>query len=187
MNFFKRNIFNLLLAMALLLLLIPQTRMPIQVFAQRLFSFSPSVVPEEKRKVISDYNWQLEELNSGRTEDLKSAKGEVILINLWATWCPPCIAEMPSLQNLYNDYGDRVNFYMVSSEKPVVLRNFIEKHGYDFPVYHALSEIPEVLGSKVLPTTYLISAEGEILISKTGSADWNSSRIRKLLDKLLQE
>ncbi len=186
MKFKKKHLSNGIFIILILLLLIPQTRVPIQVFLQRLISFSPSVVSEENREKLSNYNWALRELDK-ETTTLESSKDKVVLINLWATWCPPCIAEMPSLQSLYDDYGDTVDFYFVSNEKKETLDRFLEKHSYTFPVYQALEAAPTQLNSNTLPTTYILSKSGIIVIDKKGVADWNSTKTRSILDDLLAE
>ena len=170
----------------LALLFIPQTSKPIKVFVNRIFAFSPSEIKQENRNVLTDYNWRLKTLSSEEI-NLSKSKGKVIIINFWATWCPPCIAEMPSFQKLYDDYGSRVDFYFVSSEEIEKLQKFIQTKGYTFPVYLQNSESPEMLQSNSLPTTYVISKEGEIIIKEFGSADWNSDKTRKLLDELLNQ
>lgn len=167
--------------------------MPIQVFVQRLISFSPSETSKSDREMLVDYRWQLQVLDSedkaevlGEIDFLQS-KGKVAIVNFWATWCPPCVAEMPSFQKLYDDYGDNVDFYFVSSEKAEKLKGFMTKHKYNLPVYIQTYQAPEQMQSNVLPTTYLISKKGEIVINETGSADWNSKKMRELLDRLLAE
>lgn len=186
LKFLKKHKSNLIFGIFILLLLFPQTRMPIQVFMQRMIAFSPSTLSEEKRVVLEDYSWSLKEVQ-GATVNLSASKDKVVLINLWATWCPPCVAEMPSLQKLFNDYGDRVDFYFVSNEKEQTILKFLEKHNYSFPVYQPLAAAPLVLQSNSLPTTFLMDKKGTILIKKTGVADWNSHKIRSLLDDLLTE
>ncbi len=186
LKFLKKHKYNLIFGVFILLLIIPQTRMPIQVFVQRIIAFSPSTISEEKREIIHDYSWSLREVNAANT-NLEAAKNEVIIINFWATWCPPCVAEMPSFQALYNDYGDRVEFYFVSNEKREIINRFMEKHNYSFPIYQALEEAPAKLNSNVLPTTYVIDKKGTILVKKTGVADWNSKMMRALLEDLLSE
>src|SRR5690606_8413203 len=101
MNFLKKHWSNLLFFALLILLVFPQTRMPIQVFVQRLISFSPSEKSVEEREILQDYNWNLQQLNS-KEINLSQSKGKVAIVNFWATWCPPCIAEMPSFQKLYD-------------------------------------------------------------------------------------
>ena len=160
--------------------------MPIKVFFSRLISFSPSEIAAEKRTALNTYHWQLGSLE-GEKLNLTDSEGKVILINFWATWCPPCVAEMPSLQSLYTDYGDRVDFYFVSMENPEKIAPFMEKKGYDFPVFIPVQEVPAAIRSNSLPTTYVISKKGDIVIDKSGAADWNSKKVRKLLDQLLAE
>lgn len=186
MKFLKKHYSNILFGIFILLIIIPQTRMPIQVFLQRMIAFSPSTVKVEKRDILTDYSWHLREL-SGAGVNLNQSENRVILINLWATWCPPCVAEMPSLQALYDDYGDRVDFYFVSNEKSETLHRFLERHSYSLPVFQPLEDAPALLNSRALPTTYVINKKGEVVINKTGVANWNSAKTRELMDKLLSE
>lgn len=186
MNFLKKNWSNILFILVILLLLIPQTRKPIQVTLNRLIAFSPSEISKEKREILEDYSWRLQDLN-GEMHYFGEAEGEVVLVNFWATWCPPCIAEMPSFQKLYDDYGDKVRFYFVSSEEKERLQPFLEKKGYELPVYQPLSATPEKMRSNTLPTTYLISKKGELVVDKKGAANWNDDNFRNLLDELLAE
>ncbi|MEM7087260.1 MAG: TlpA disulfide reductase family protein [Bacteroidota bacterium] len=182
----KKNWSNFVIIAVIALLFIPQTAMPIKVFFSRLLSFSPSEIAVEKRTTLNNYQWQLASLE-GEKVNLVTSEEKVILINFWATWCPPCVAEMPSLQNLYDDYGDRVDFYFVSMEDPEKIAPFMEKRGYDFPVFIPIQEVPNALKSNSLPTTYLISKTGAIVIDKSGAADWNSTKVRDVLDQLLSE
>lgn len=186
MKFLKSNWSNILLLVFIILLIIPQTRRPLQVGINRIISFSPSEVAEANRNVLDDYNWKLQGLDGGRL-NFYETKGEVTIVNFWATWCPPCIAEMPSFQKLYEDYGGTVNFFFVSSEETDKLQKFIETRQYALPVYQPVSMPPEMLQSNSLPTTYVISKKGEIVVAETGAANWNSSNIRDLLDQLLEE
>lgn len=185
-SFLKKQKSNILFGIVVLLLIIPQTRMPILVTVQRIIAFSPSTIAEDKRETIVDYSWNLRALNASNV-NLEDAKNEVIVINLWATWCPPCVAEMPSFQALYDDYGSRVAFYFVSNEKSEILNRFMERHNYTMPIFQALEAAPTQLNSNALPTTYVIAKNGEIVIKKTGVADWNSRKMRSLLDKLIAE
>mgnify|MGYP003711237889 CR=1 FL=1 len=95
-------------------------------------------------ETIHDFDWQLEDLE-GTNINFNQSEGRVTLVNFWATWCPPCIAEMPSMQNLYNSYGDKVDFYFVSLEEAEILQKFIQKKGYKIPVYIPRSSLPEAL------------------------------------------
>lgn len=186
MNFLRKNWSNILFIIFILLLLVPQTRKPIQVALNRLIAFSPSEISEEKRERLEDFNWQLRDLE-GQRHYLGESEGEVILINFWATWCPPCIAEMPSFQKLYNDYGKKVKFFFVSSEEGDKLKQFLKKKKYDLPLYQPLSAAPRIMQSNTLPTTFVISRSGEVVVNKKGAANWNDDNFRDLLDELIAE
>lgn len=184
--FNKKNVSNLIFLIILGVLLFTPLGTPVKVFVQRLIAFSPSVAPEEETEVLKDYIWILEDMQGERVF-FEDAQDEVVVLNFWATWCPPCIAEMPSLQELYSAYGDRVKFMFVSQEKIDKIQGFLDKRGFDLPVYRPLSKIPAALYSRSIPATYIIDREGRIRVSKVGVADWNSDTVKALLDELLEE
>ena len=176
---------NIIFLIVIVLLIIPQTRQPIQIVLHKgLALISPSTIKEEKREVISDYNWQLKDQN-GHVFDFKDTKGKVVFLNFWATWCPPCIAEMPSIESLYSDYNDRIVFLLVSNEKPNEIKNFTEANNYSFEFYNALTEHPSIFKTNSIPRTYVIDKSGVIVMDKSGAANWNSDSVREVLDNLL--
>ncbi|MGM0635000.1 MAG: redoxin domain-containing protein [Bacteroidota bacterium] len=185
-KFIKKQWSNILFVVFVILLLIPQTRMPIQVFVNRLNPFSASTIAEDKRDEISSYNWSLVDRKQ-QAIDFNRSKSKVVLINFWGSWCPPCVAEMPELQELYDDYGDKVDFYFVAHDKEKSVEKFMQKHQYDFPVFYPINDPPNPIAANSLPTTYVISKSGEIVVEKTGYAKWNSDKTRNLLDELLAE
>lgn len=186
MKFLKANWGNLLFIVVLGLLLIPQTGLPIKVFVQRIVSFAPSVTDAAEREAITNYHWPLQTLE-GEWENFSASEDRVVVLNYWATWCPPCIAEMPSLQSLYDRYGDAVDFYFVTSEDSQKVARFLRKKGYDLPVYIQSLGAPSGLTSEALPTTYVISKKGRVAIRKTGAARWDAPTVTHTLDTLLAD
>lgn len=186
MNLFKNQWSNIIIAVIILVLIIPGTRKPVQIFFNKIFSFSPSVASEEDRTSIASYDWALEKNNRDRL-NFSQLRGEVVIINFWATWCPPCIAEMPSFQELYVDYQDKINFIFVSSEDHETVRGFLNRKNYSLPAFRPLSQAPEPLNGNTLPTTFLIDKQGNIVIQKVGAADWNSENVRETIDALLEK
>jgi len=187
MKFKKSHINNAITVLIIALLIIPQTRKPIQVaFHKVIAMFGPSINSDSEKEKLTNYNWQLID-SQGNSFDLESAKGKVVFVNLWATWCPPCIAEMPSMEKLYRDYGEQVVFLFVSSEKQTVTQRFLTKRGMDVPSYLPVSESPAALFSRSIPATFIVGKDGEIHVDKVGAANWNSSGVRKLLDELLAQ
>ena len=180
-----RDLFVMLVAIAILI--IPQTRNAIKVTIHKTFTlFSPSVVKDENRVTLDDYHWKLID-NGGCEYNFKETKDKVVFLNLWATWCPPCIAEMPKMQLIYNDYKDQVVFLFVSYEDAKKVQKFLDKKGYQLPNFQPVSDIPQKLFSSSIPATYIINKKGEIVVDKKGAANWNSDFVRGLLDSLLLE
>ena len=181
MKFTKKTISNIVFVVIIGLLLY----LPTKVYFIRLISFSPSTIDVEERESLKSYNWNLKGLNTHNI-DFNETKGKVVFINFWATWCPPCIAEMPSVQSLYDDYKDKVTFIFVSNEDWSTIDNFYKLKGYNLPTYNKLSNIPEQLKSKSIPATFIIDKKGNIVTDKKGPADWNSTKVRELLDELIK-
>ncbi|MBJ6368897.1 TlpA family protein disulfide reductase [Snuella sedimenti] len=178
---------NVIFFIVIALLVIPVTRQPIQVFINKgLALFSPSTIKKEKRRQLKNYDWQLRDTN-GRMYDFESAKGRVVFVNFWATWCPPCIAEMPSVQALYKDYKDRVSFVLVSNEAVGDIVPFLDKYNYDFIVYNPITDFPELFDVTSIPRTFLIDKGGNVVMDKAGAANWNSDNVREVIEKLLLE
>jgi thiol-disulfide isomerase/thioredoxin len=182
----KKQWLNAALILAVILMLFTPIGFKVKVMVSRLLSSSAAMVKAEFQVPLDSYKWDLEDTEM-EPFNFETQKGKVVLVNFWATWCPPCIAEMPSMQKLYNDYGDRVTFMFVTNEEEQKVLDFLKRKEYDFPVYFPKSKEPKVLSSKVLPTTYIINKKGKIKVAETGAADWNSTSTRKLLDSLLEE
>lgn len=158
----------------------------IKEYSARLLSFAPSVENEENRVVLKNYNWNLKGINT-TDFNFENAKGKVVILNFWATWCPPCRAEMPSFQKLYNDYNDKVVFVFLTNEKEAIVHKFMDKYDYDLASFNQYSVAPSEFNVSSIPATYVIDKKGAIVIDKVGPADWDSESFRELLDNLLEE
>lgn len=186
MKITKRQRNNIIFGVIILLMIIPQTRQPIQILIHKgLALFSPSVVDEDERIQLANYNWNLVD-EDGVPFDFNDAKGKVIFVNFWATWCPPCIAEMPSVENLYKDYNEDVLFLLVSNEDRETVAKFKSKRNYDFKVYSSISAEPNELETTSIPRSFIIDKYGTIVLDKSGAANWNSVMVRELLHTLLK-
>ncbi|TXG39215.1 TlpA family protein disulfide reductase [Seonamhaeicola maritimus] len=188
MRFKKPKVTDIIFLIVVAVLIIPKTRKPIQVFVNKAVAavISPSKIQEEKQEAISTYDWRLKD-SQGKNFNFEQTKGKIVLVNFWATWCPPCIAEMPSLQELYNDYQDKIEFVFVSSEPFKDINSFIEKNKYNFKVYKPVSNYNEIFKVNGIPRTFLIDKKGKIVIDKTGAANWNSEKVRNTINELIQQ
>ena len=180
----KRNIGFLVI---ILLLVIPQTRQPLQILLHKGLTYinQSSLIDKDERASVSYTNWELKsDLNT--TLDFKETEGKVVFINFWATWCPPCIAEMPSLQLLYNDYKDKVVFLFVTNDDFSTVDNYKTKKDFNFEVFNPINETPTELSTRSIPRTFIINKNGEIVVDESEAIDWNSNKVRILLDKLIE-
>lgn len=114
-------------------------------------------------------------------------KGKVVFVNNWASWCPPCIAEMPSIQELKGKLkGTEVEFVMVSfDEDREKAMKFMTKRKFDFKVYFPGQEYPYVISS--IPATFIIDKNGKTVIEHVGMADYRSDEIVNQLKALANE
>ncbi len=123
----------------------------------------------------------------GKQVNFESLKGKVVFLNIWATWCPPCIAEMPNIQKLYEKIGsDKIAFVMLSVDEGGMekVKKFIAKKKYTFPVYMPASQFPQEFYSTAIPTTFIISPDGKIVAKQEGMADYDTPEVVAFLQKL---
>lgn len=181
MKLTRKSISNILFYAAVAAMLYPKSR----AWILRQIAFSPSVENVKNQVKLTNYDWSLKGVNTA-DYDFNQAKDRVVIVNFWATWCVPCIAEMPSLQALYDDYGDKVDFLLVTSDDANTIKPFMKERKFTLPVFNQINNAPEAFNTKTIPKTFLVNKQGTILI-EAGRADWNTKKIRKLLDKLIME
>lgn len=184
-----QKVTDILFWLLLILLIIPGPRKVIATGVNKVFMQvkTPRLLSEEKQEFISDldFGWVLA-WDENEPFYFSNARDEVIFLNFWATWCSPCVAELPEIQKLYEKWGDKVVFMLVTSESPEVVKAFMEKQGYLMPVFYNASPIPSVLDHTSLPTTFIISRDGKVVTRKTGAARWNSRATEKIFEELLK-
>ena len=142
----------------------------------------PNVFDESEQK-LADYNFTLTDFD-GKKISFEELKGKTIFLNFWATWCPPCIAEMPDIHDLYLKMkaNNDVAFVLVSVDDDFEkAKAYIDRKEYEFPIYSMASRRPPVFQNNVVPTTYIISKEGYVVVQKSGMAKYDTKEIRSLL------
>lgn len=145
----------------------------------------PNTTLDESTFQKAEFNVPLLTLD-GKQASLKDLEGKVIFMNQWATWCPPCIAEMPNIQGLYESLdNENVAFVMLSlDEDKEAAQKYIANQGFTFPVYFYNGRRPGVYNSSVVPTTFIISPDGMIVSKKLGMANYNTTTFKEFLSKL---
>ena len=119
---------------------------------------------------------------------LQNFKGKNLFINYWATWCNPCLAEMPYMAKLYENYKDEedIIFLYLSREKLEVIKNYIPKDEslQQLPIYKIITD-DEFFATSGIPTTFIINSDGEVTVKDLGSAFWNDESVFKFIDNLI--
>ncbi len=180
--------FDVLFIILVVLMLIPSTRKELSSFIIRTTSLPPSSLDNDEQYEIDAQalSWQLIDYE-GNTYRFEELNDKPVFLNIWATWCPPCIAELPGILELYRNNSKTANFILVSNESPEVVKAFAEKHGYtDLPFYFARSA-PADFESQSIPTTFIISKSGQVVLKKKGAARWNSDKTKQILKQLNSE
>jgi len=127
-----------------------------------------------------------------RRKTLDDYRGQVLMINVWATWCLPCRVEMPSIEALHKDYGPRgLKIVAVSIDDPgtdSTIVAFAKQYGLTFEILHdpkgAITEAYDITG---YPETFIVGKDGVIRKKLMAATDWNSPQARALVDRLLAE
>ena len=138
--------------------------------------------PDPDRLTGRDFRWALRTLE-GETLRLEHFRGRVLFVNLWATWCPPCTAELASIQALADSLAGEpgVAVLLVSPETARPVARFVRRRALRAPVYLEETRAPARFGAVALPTTVVVDREGRIVLRRRGAADWDDPRVRALL------
>lgn len=119
---------------------------------------------------------------------LQNFKGKNLFINYWATWCNPCLAEMPYMAELYENYKDEedIIFLYLSREKLETIKNYIPKDEslQQLPIYKIITD-DEFFATSGIPTTFIVNSDGEVIVKDLGSAFWNDESVFKFIDNLI--
>ena len=135
----------------------------------------------------ASYNLQVKDLN-GQLVNMEDYRGKVIFLNFWATWCMPCVAELPSIEKLYKEFKDEnIAFLLISNEEFEKVISYHKKKEYEVP-FHIMDQeghIPNIYFSPSIPTTFIISKEGKVVKSTRGAEDWDDDEFIEALKEML--
>lgn len=187
----KKNIINaLFIGIFLVLIFVPSAKafmirglMEIGLFSPGVESTAENVAPSE----AVDLSGIKFKDASGKILDLGDLKGKIVFLNFWATWCPPCLAEMPSVNKLYEQFKDDkdVVFILVDADSDLPKsQKYMDKKEYKLPVYQVASNIPETIFKGSLPTTVVFDKQGRVSYNEVGAANYASQKFIDFIKKL---
>lgn len=155
-----------------------------RIFGDELFPVSVGTRAPDFQAVTLDAH--------STVKTLDDYKGQVVLLNIWATWCAPCRVEMPSIEALYKDYASKgLKVVAVSIDDPgteATIRAFAQQYGLTFEILHdPQAKISEAYDISGYPETFIVGRDGVIRRKLMSATDWNSPDARALVDRLLAE
>lgn len=175
----KKNIGNaLFIALFLVILLVPAAKALVMQGLMEIGLFKPSVDSTPTR-----FNVDLSAIkfkdSQNNVVSLNNFKGKVIFLNFWATWCPPCLAEMPAVNKLHQQFGNdqEVVFLLIDADGDFKKsQGYMDRKKYKLPVYTFASDIPKQLYSGSLPTTIVFDKKGRVSYHGVGAANYASPK-----------
>ena len=182
----RKTVFNILLIVLVLSFFLTPLGHFGKIFLNRLFSGTPDLIEESSRQQLPSYNWKLKDAQ-WKFFNFEKSKGKVVFINFWASWRLPCEAELKGIQDLYNDFGDQVDFYIVTNEERQPVKTFMANKNFTFPVTYFIIDEPAPLEVLEPPASYIIDKKGYIRVKEDDIADWDNKKIRELLEVLIKE
>ena len=143
---------------------------------------------EKKEKSSAASDFKLKDLG-GNEVSLSQFRGKVVFLNFWATWCPPCRTEMPSIEKLHRKYGGKdfvVLAVAIDTKGAEIVRPYIDEKGFTFVVLvDAKAETADSYDVFGVPMTFVIGRDGKILNRVQGGADWFSEESQQYFEELI--
>lgn len=158
-----------------------------QLLFTGLFNAEISSVNSTDNTLQNHFDFKDYEGNILSTAELK---GKVVFINFWASWCPPCIAEFPSIEKFHSKFKNDGNivFLMINMDDDIATgEKFFEKKNYTMPIAQAVSQVPEEIYSGSLPTSVVLDKKGIVRMHHTGFADYSSEKFHVQIQQMLEE
>ncbi|MGL6125863.1 TlpA family protein disulfide reductase [Chryseobacterium artocarpi] len=148
-----------------------------------------SSISEPKVQETTPYNNFTLKDESGKLMNVSDLKGKVVFINFWASWCPPCRAEFPSVQKFYEKYKSNSNIVFLTvnlDDDSATGIAYLKQKGFTVPFITSAGNIPKEIYDGSLPTTVVLDKKGTIRLRHTGVADYSKDSFYADIDALLK-
>lgn len=186
MKITKKKVLNILPILVVLAFFVTPLGYYGKVLLNRIFASEPTIIQSTDRNRIADYHWKLKNENSAYF-DFKKSRGKVVFINFWATWQLPSVAQLSDIQELYDDYHNKMDFYIITDEEQEPVIEFMEKNDYTFPITYQIIGEKSPIALLKPSGSYILDKKGFIVVHQTAISDWDNKKVTTLLDSLLLE
>lgn len=192
----KKIVGNVVFVLLIALIIWPTSRSYFQQMLMKIGLFKPKLeVPKKHSEPVANVSANSVNTASfvnhmGETIHVADLKGKVVFINFWATWCPPCRAEMPSINVLYDKFKDNphVVFLIVEIEGDKdKAAAFVANEKLTLPISYPNSDIPKEWLSESIPSTVILDKEGHLASRHEGMADYSTPDVTKFIQDLIDK
>lgn len=182
----KQTVYTLLVIAFILSFFVTPLGYHSKVVLNSIFSFSPTEIAVDEQETLTNYEWKLKDENWDFF-NFNRSRGKVVFINFWASWNLHCAAELQEIQSLYDDYGDKVNFYIITNEERPPVEEFMKEKKFTFPVTYLIIGEPAPVDTSLVPSSYIIDKKGVVVVRSKEIKDWDNKHVRSLLDRLIAQ
>ncbi|MCL8537694.1 TlpA family protein disulfide reductase [Chryseobacterium gallinarum] len=160
-----------------------------QVASTGLLNSSMSEPGNKDDKGVSEISYADFPLIDEQGKNISDWKGKVVFINFWASWCPPCRAEFPSIQKFYEKYRSHPDLIFLTvnlDDNPAAGKAYLKEKGFTVPFLTPAGSVPKEIYDGSLPTTVVLDKQGKIRLRHTGVADYSKDSFYNGIDTLLK-
>ena len=181
----KRTILNLLLILFILSFFVTPLGYESKILLQRIFASSVDIIPADKAQKI-DFSWQLKDRNDVQFNYSQTQGKKPSFVYFFSSWRGISIADLYAVEKLYDVYKDKVDFYIITNEKPEPVEEMMQKRNFHFKVTYLIIGEKMPFDSEKIPAGYIVDKNGLVRAQKEGIARWNSDAVHELLDTLIK-
>ncbi|MDO4782850.1 MAG: redoxin domain-containing protein [Capnocytophaga felis] len=178
-----KTVLNLALILLILSFFVTPLGYESKIILQRIFASSVEILPADEQYKI-DFDWKLKDRDNKEFNFSQSEGKKPSFVYFWSSWRVTSIADLSGIQKLYNDYKEKVNFYIITNELPEPVEELMNKRGYDFKVTYLIIGEKMPFNPEEIPSGYIIDKQGFVKAKSNRIAKWNSDAVRDLLDSV---
>lgn len=190
-QYVKKNAFTIIMVIAVGIMLVSPDAKSF-VLRQLMVTglFNPSIDKKDgdaTKQINTDFDFVDEK---GSVQSTSSLRGKVVFISFWASWCPPCRAEFPSIETLYTKFKDNPDVFFLTINEDSDLataKAYLTNENFSIPFYKSNGNVPGEIYSGALPTTVVLDKTGKIRFHHTGFANYASDKFVKQIEELVNE
>ncbi|MES2417574.1 MAG: TlpA disulfide reductase family protein [Bacteroidota bacterium] len=183
----KKNIINgLFIVIFLTILIVPSAKALFMQGLMEIGLFKPSISKSKPENKVDLAGIKFKDAK-GNVLSLADLNGKIVFLNFWATWCPPCLAEMPAVNKLYEQFIDdeEVVFLLIDADHDFLkAQAYMDRKKYKMPVFTFASDLPETIFKGSLPTTLVFDKKGRVAYRGEGAANYASPKFIDFIKEL---